>query len=308
MREFRRNGLAFDVSDDGPDVGPDDARADARADAPVALLLHGWPQDRHAWARVTPLLTAGGLRVVAFDQRGYSPRARPPGRAAYRMGELVADVVAAVDACGVQRVHLVGHDWGGSVAWAAAERHPERFASLTVLSTPHHRAFAAALRHLDQASHSWYMAAFQLPVLPELVLRSRLEDVLRRSGLPPEDARRYAARFREPGAARGGLAWYRALPLGASTLSGLPNPLRRNAFQRRQEPATVGAGRHRITVPTTYLWGSHDPALGRRAAEASGDWVASDYRFVELDAGHWLPETRPDEVASAVLDRAGGAR
>ncbi|MDU0314186.1 alpha/beta fold hydrolase [Phycicoccus sp. M110.8] len=299
MRELSRNGLTFDVSDDGPD--------DGAADPPVALLLHGWPQDRHAWSRVTPLLTAGGLRVVAFDQRGYSPRARPRGRAAYRMGELVADVVAAVDACGVQRVHLVGHDWGGAVAWAAAERHPERFASLTVLSTPHHRAFAAALRHLDQASHSWYMAAFQLPVLPELVLAGRLEGVLRRSGLPPEDARRYAARFREPGAAGGGLAWYRALPLGASTLSGLPNPLRRKASRDRAEVPDPGLGGHRITVPTTYLWGSHDPALGRRAAEASGDWVASDYRFVELDAGHWLPETRAQEVAAAVLSRAGGA-
>ncbi|GAB3438588.1 alpha/beta fold hydrolase [Phycicoccus ginsengisoli] len=295
MRELRRDGLVFDVSDDGPD--------DGRPDPPVALLLHGWPQDRHAWSRVTPLLTAGGLRVVAPDQRGYSPRARPSGRAAYRMPELVADVVAAVDACGVQRVHLVGHDWGGAVAWAAAERHPERFASLTVLSTPHHRAFAAALRHPDQAARSWYMAAFQLPLLPELVLRGRLEAVLRGSGLPAQDAKRYAARFREPGAAGGGLAWYRGLPLGASTLSGIPNPLRRRGSRDADERPPS----HRITVPTTYLWGAGDPALGRRAAETSEGWVASDYRFVELDAGHWLPETRPHEVAEAVLSRAGGA-
>ena len=169
------------------------------------VLLHGWPQDRHAWSQVTPLLAEAGLRVVAFDQRGYSPGALPTGRAAYRMPELVADVLALVDALGETRVHLVGHDWGGSVAWAFAERHPERLLSLTVLSTPHHRAIAWAMRHADQARRSWYMAAFQLPVFPELVLRRRLPAALRRSGLPEQDVQRYAARFRQPGMASGGL-------------------------------------------------------------------------------------------------------
>ena len=284
MDGFSRQGLRFDVADSG-------GAASGGTDREVAVLLHGWPQDHTAWDRVTPLLVAGGLRVLAPDQRGYSPGARPPGTAAYRMGELVADVAALLDEAGVARAHLVGHDWGGSVAWAFAERHPERLASLTVLSTPHHRALACAFRHADQARRSSYMVAFQVPLVPELVLRRTLPRVLRGSGLPEPDIQRYAARFREPGAAGAGLAWYRALR----------NPLRGNGSGRSGE---LSAAR-RITVPTTYLWGRGDPALGRAAAERTARWVASDYRFVELDAGHWLPETRPDDVAAAILSRAG---
>ena len=287
MREFTRDGLVFDVTEVGP------------PDGEVALLLHGWPQDRTAWTAVATELAAAGMRAVAFDQRGYSPRARPQGRAAYRMRELVADVAAAVAATGAERVHLVGHDWGGSVAWAFAERHPELLRSLTVLSTPHHRALAAALRHPDQARKSWYIAAFQLPWLPEAVLRRRLPAVLRDIGLPEPDVQRYAARFREPGAAAGGLAWYRALPLGGDVL---PDP--RKLLRRKGSRATPAErSSSSITVPTTYLWGSRDPALGREAAEASGRWVSAAYDFVELDAGHWLPETEPHAVAKAVVSQ-----
>ena len=280
MQEFTRAGLVFDVTDSDA-AGGTGAPGDPVAE--VAVLLHGWPQDRDTWSQVTPLLVDAGLRVVAFDQRGYSPRARPRKRRDYRMEELVGDVLALLDALGSPRVHLVGHDWGGSVAWAFAERHPERLRSLTVLSTPHHRAIAWAMRHADQARRSWYMAAFQLPVLPELLLRRRLAQTLIRSGLPEEHAQRYAGRFREPGAARGGLAWYRAIPL------------RRNGSRTSTS--------HRISTPTTYVWGRDDTALGRAAAERTRDHVAADYTFTELAAGHWLPETRPREVAAAVLER-----
>src|SRR5690349_24591533 len=123
-----RDDLVFDVSDSDEGGSADESGA---GDGEVAVLLHGWPQDRHSWAQVTPLLVDAGLRVVAFDQRGYSPRARPTGRRDYRMEALVGDVLALLDALGFPRVHLVGHDWGGSVAWAFAERHPERLRSLT---------------------------------------------------------------------------------------------------------------------------------------------------------------------------------
>ena len=272
MEELTRDDLVFDVSDNG--TGDE-----------VVVLLHGWPQDCQAWAAVTPLLVEAGLRVVAFDQRGYSPGARPAGRQAYRMKELVGDVLALLDGLGVQRVHLVGHDWGGAVAWALAERHPERLHSLTVLSTPHHRAMAWAMLHGDQAARSWYMAGFQLPLLPELVLKHSLGAVLRLSGLPEEHAQRYAARFREPGAAGSELAWYRAIPWW-------PN--------RSGESAG-----HPISTPTAYVWGRKDPALGRAAAQRTREHVAADYTFIELDAGHWLPETHPHEVATAILQRTG---
>ena len=147
MDHCTRDGLVFDVRDDGPAGGE------------AVVLLHGWPQDHTAWRRVTPLLHAAGLRTLAPDQRGYSRGARPSRPTAYGMRELVADVVALLDQAGVDRAHLVGHDWGGSVAWAVAERHPERLRSLTVLSTPHHRAMAlgrAARRPgTAQPLHAW---------------------------------------------------------------------------------------------------------------------------------------------------------
>jgi pimeloyl-ACP methyl ester carboxylesterase len=269
MEGFTRDGLRFDVQDAGPRGGP------------VVVLLHGWPQDHTAWDRVAPLLHRAGLRTLAPDQRGYAPGARPPGRAAYRMAELVGDVEALLDAAGLQRAHLVGHDWGGAVAWAFAARHPSRLTGLTVLSTPHPGALGWALRHSDQALRSWYLLAFQVPALPEAVLRRQLLGLLARSGLPAADAQRYAARFREPGAARGGLAWYRALGLD------------------------LGGGVQRVRVPTTLVWGRRDPALGRAAAERTARWVAGDYRFIELDAGHWLPELEAEAVAAAVIARAG---
>jgi pimeloyl-ACP methyl ester carboxylesterase len=277
MRTCARDGLTFDVWDEGPREGD------------AVVLLHGWPQDHTAWRHVAPLLHAEGLRTLAPDQRGCSPGARPAEATAYGLRELVGDVRAVMDEADVEQAHLVGHDWGGSVAWAFAERHPERLRSLTVLSTPHHRAMAWAFRHGDQGLRSWYMAAFQVPVLPELVLRAGLPLVLRSSGLPHEDAQRYAERFREPGAATGGLNWYRALTRARPEQgAGRPRPPRG----------------HRITVPTTYVWGSSDPALGRAAAERTARYVAADYRFVELDAGHWLPETRPERVAEEIVSRA----
>ncbi|KRE56464.1 alpha/beta fold hydrolase [Phycicoccus sp. Soil748] len=298
MEHFNRDGLTFDVTDAGPSGGP--------ADRPVAVLLHGWPQDRSAWAPVTSRLVAQGVRVLAPDQRGYSPGARPRGAAAYRMSQLVADVLALVDASGAPRVHLVGHDWGGAVAWAFAERHPDRLHSLTVASTPHPDAMAWALRHGDQALKSWYMLAFQVPVLPEAFLRRRLPSVLRGTGLPPEQVQRYVARFREPGAASGGLAWYRALRPRLPRLQ--PSDLHPSHLWARLAGGAKGHGPDHgfaspVRVPTTYLWGRHDPALGRAAAERTARCVGPDYRFVELDAGHWLPESHPDEVAAAVLDR-----
>ncbi len=266
---FARDGLRFDVRDKGPGKGD-----------PV-VLLHGFPQDATAWDQVVPLLHEAGLRTLAPDQRGYSPQARPRGRRAYRMSHLVDDVLALLDDRGLARAHVVGHDWGGAVAWALAGSRPERVASLTVLSTPHPAAFAAALPGA-QGIASWYMGAFQLPLLPEVVLARSLSRMLR--GLPEASLAHYTGRMREPGALGAALGWYRALPF---------SPPR---------------GTRPTTVPTTYLWGAKDPALRRRGAELTARHVTGPYRFVELEAGHWLPETRPAEVASAVVERVASAR
>jgi pimeloyl-ACP methyl ester carboxylesterase len=266
IREVRRGRLRFDVQDEGPRDG-----------APV-VLLHGFPQDSASWDGVVARLHSAGLRTLAPDQRGYSPGARPPRRGDYRVEWLVEDLRALLDAAGLPAAHVVGHDWGGAVAWAAGDVIPERLSSLTVLSTPHPRALIRSLTRSTQLLRSYYMFLFQLPVLPERVLAPRLEALLRRSGLPAAHAAHYAERMREPGALTGALHWYRALPLS------------------RLENAAV-------TVPTTYVWGSKDFALGRCAAELTEEEVEAPYRFVEVEAGHWLPEREPDLVAELVLDQ-----
>ncbi len=304
MDSYRHDGLTFDVLDQGPTDG-----------IPV-VLLHGFPQDATSWARVSDLLGAAGCRTLAPDQRGYSPGARPPEISAYAVRHLVGDVVALLDAAGLERTHLVGHDWGGGVAWECAARHPGRFASLTVVSTPHPRALDWAFRHSDQGLRSWYMLAFQLPWLPERLLVRGFSARLQRTGMPPALAEHYAARFATPADLFGPVAWYRAafaLPqpgrVRPPILSNSPSaraardPDARETRETREARET----RHTVTIPTTYVWGNTDFALGRAAAERTARHVSGDYRFVELDGGHWLPETHPEELAGEILARAAAS-
>jgi pimeloyl-ACP methyl ester carboxylesterase len=149
--------------------------------------------------------------------------------------------------------------------------------SLTALSTPHPAALARAWRGgWDQRRRSWYMAAFQLPALPEQVMARGFETLMRRSGLPAPDRRRYADHLASPAAIAGPIGWYRA-------------------SRRSSVPA------RRVRVPTTYVWGRHDPFLGPMAAHLTAEHVAAPYELVELDAGHWLPETRAADCAAAVV-------
>ena len=272
LTSFTHRELRFDVLDQGPEDGP------------VVLLLHGFPQDARSWDAIAARLNEHGLRTLAMDQRGYSPGARPRRVAAYRRDELCSDALALADAAGVTRFHLVGHDWGGVLAWDLAVRAADRVLSLSVLSTPHPRALGHALRTVGQLKKSWYIGMFQIPSVPEHLLAGRVDDFLQRAGLPEEAAARYRNRFSTAGDLRGPINWYRAL-------------LRYDGI----EPE--GSGQGIITVPTTFLWGRRDPALGRTAAEETEVYVHAPYRFVELDAGHWLPDLEAPTVTEAVLER-----
>ena len=279
METYAHDGLTFDVRDSAPESPSGD---------PV-VLLHGFPQTSLAWAAVIDRLTATGRRSLAPDLRGYSPGARPRGRSAYRLDVLTGDVLALLDAAGAERAHLVGHDWGGGLAWQVAIDHPERVSRLTVLSTPHPAAMREAWRHGPQALRSWYMLAFQVPVVPEALLSRGLKRFgMRGHGLPADHERAYVERLTEPGALTGAINWYRALATSP--------PADRTDRARRPD---------RVACPTTYLWGRRDAYLGREAAERTEAYIDAPYRFVELDADHWLPEKRPDEVADAILEPLG---
>jgi pimeloyl-ACP methyl ester carboxylesterase len=268
---FLRPGLRFDVVDSGP------------AEAPAVVLLHGWPQQPFSFEVVASRLKAAGLRTLTPTQRGYAPAARPTRRRDYRTSATAADVVALLDTAGLAQAHIVGHDWGGIQAWGMAGWHAARVASLTVLSTPHPAAFVKSLWTSRQGLLSWYVALFQLPVLPESAARRTLAKSLRDSGLPSDFADRYADAMAEPGAFTGALNWYRGIPFSI------------------REP--MG----RITVPTSYVWGRHDVALARHSVELTADYVIGPYEVVELEAGHWLPETKPDAVAGAILAQVQSA-
>jgi len=264
---FERNGLRFDVEDSGPEG------------ASAVVLLHGFPQQPSSWDAVAGRLQAEGLRTLVPTQRGYTPAARPTRRRDYATTETAADVVALLDAAGIDHAHLVGHDWGGTQAWGVAAWYPDRVTSLTVLSTPHPAAMFKSFRTSRQGLKSWYMGFFQLPLLPEVAARRVLAKSLAESGLPADRVETYAAAMAEPGALTGALNWYRGIPFSTRT--------------------PIGA----VRVPTSYVWGRHDFALARPAAELTASYVTGPYAFVELDSGHWLPETDPVSVANAIGQR-----
>lgn len=266
--------LVLDVRTTGPDAGD-----------PV-LLLHGFPATSLTWSEVAPVLAEAGLKVVAPDQRGYSPGARPTDVDAYRTDVLAQDVVDLADALGLDTFHLVGHDWGAAVAWAVAAHHGHRLRTLTTFSVPHLAAYNAALREdRDAQERAAYIGLLRQEGKAEELL---LADDARRlramyQGAVPEplvDA--YVERLQEPGALTAALAWYRAM---TADLGSLPD----------------------VDVPTTFVWSTDDLAIGRAGADACGDHVTADYRYVVLDGvTHWIPESAPAAAAAAILARVRG--
>lgn len=265
--QVSRGELVFNVTEAGPPDGE-----------PV-LLLHGFPQHSDSWDTLVPHLTAAGYRTVAMDQRGYSPGARPVGRAAYRITNLVADAAAVIDQRGGGRAHVVGHDWGSAVAWALASAEPGKVRSLTALSVPHPGAFLHAMVTSTQGLKSWYMYLFQLPWLPERLLRDRLAEVLVRSGQSREHAERDAAGIAGPGALTAALNWYRAMPL--------------LDFRRANDP---------VRRPTLFVWSDGDIAIGRAGVDRTPKYVRAPYRFEVLrGVSHWILDEAPDALAELLV-------
>jgi len=273
MDSFTRDDLTFETLDRGPEDGE------------AVVLLHGFPQYRGSWAGVAEVLARHGYRVLAPDQRGYSPGARPAPRRAYRVHELAEDALTLIDAAHVGRAHLVGHDWGATVAWTVAARAPHRLLSLTAVSTPHPTAIFRTLLTSRQMRSSWYLFFFQVPRLPERVVLGKGGRfgvrLLERTGLDRDTARAYMDRLlSDPGLLTGALNWYRALPRD------IPFDL------------TIGP----VRVPTLYVRGTDDVSVSRRAAELTETWVAAPYGYEALaGATHWIPEQAPEELAMLIL-------
>ena len=273
LLRYRHDGLAFDVLDEGP------------LDGDPVVLLHGFPERASCWRDVAPLLHAHGLRTYAPDQRGYSPGARPRRRRDYTMDKLEADVVALIETIG-RPVHLVGHDWGANSGWLVAAHHPELVRSFTAVSVPHPAAFRSAIFGSRQLFSSWYMAAFQLPRLPERLAAKpgeRFDQGLLDGGMTREDVARFRREIVADGALTGGLNWYRAMPF---------------THQRSiSDP---------VEVPTTVVWSDADIAVRRVSIDRCAAYVTGPFELVVLPGvSHWIPTQAPQAVADAVLSRIG---
>src|SRR5262245_58603709 len=263
-----------------------DALVAGAADAPLVLLLHGFAESMHCWSAQATALADMGFRAIAPSQRGYSPRARPDPQdfPSYHIDRLMDDAMAIVAASGYdgQRFHLAGHDWGGSIAWALADRYHERIASLTVLSRPHPNAFNRALAtDGEQSYRSRHHKAFLEPDAADIVLAddSRwLRDRWTANGVPPAAMEKHLSVLGNKDAMEAALAWYRA----------------RGAIRGPLGP---------IRVPTLYIWGDADDTVGRTAAEGTEDFIAAPYQFEVLPGvGHFPADQTPERVSELMLE------
>ncbi|WP_328407372.1 alpha/beta fold hydrolase [Nocardia sp. NBC_00403] len=262
-------------------AGTFDALACGEPGGREVMLLHGFPEAAIEWEFQIDALGNGGCHVVAPDQRGYSPGARPEHVADYRVEELVGDVVAIADELGWQRFDLVGHDWGAYVGWAAAAAMPERIRTWTAVSLPHPAAFLRALTEdEDQAQRSNYFALLRRPRVAERVLLADDAAALRQIfewKIPEERIDDYVHRLTQPDALTAALNWYRAMHLAAPTDA--------------------------VAVPTLYVWSTEDSTIGSTAAMATERHVTGPYRFEMLeDVSHWIPEQAPEALTRLIME------
>lgn len=260
---------------------------------PLVVLLHGFPEFWYSWRRQIPALAAAGFRVIALDMRGYNESDKPAGVASYKLKVLARDVVELIHHAGVDRAHVVGHDWGGVVAWEVAARHPDAVDKLAVLNAPHPAAYRRELRRFGQVLKSWYVFLFQLPRLPEWLMRFRgyrlMEQTFRYGPARPEafsadDIWEYKRALSHPGALTATINYYRA-------------GLRYFQENTRDLPP--------IAAPTLLIWGERDPYVSRRVTQDLQPWVPNLHLKLIPDAGHWVQNEDPESVNQLILEFLG---
>jgi len=271
------NGIRLHVITAGPEDGQ-----------PV-ILLHGFPEFWYGWRKQIHALAEAGYRVIVPDQRGYNLSDKPKGIKAYTLDKLSDDILGLMDALGYEKVNLVGHNWGGSVAWALAIWHPERLHKLGILNSPHPAVTSNFLRRCDpeQLRRSWYIFAFQIPWMPEVLLRAnnwrRLELALRDSGNPHTftgaEIAEYKLTWEQPGTMTAMLNWYRA---------------GRYIFGLLKET--------QVKAPTLLIWGMQDKALSHRMARPSMDYCDEGKLVFFEDATHWVQHDEAEAVNQILIE------
>jgi pimeloyl-ACP methyl ester carboxylesterase len=262
----------------------------------LVILLHGFPEFWYSWKEQLEAL-GESFHVIAPDLRGYNLSDKPPRIEDYSIDRLVADVVGLIDYFGAQRAAIVGHDWGGAVAWAVAQRHPERVSNLAVLQVPPAAAWRANMT-LKQLLRSWYMFFFQIPRLPEWLIRrdnfaaidrTFKEKIVRKNTFSNEDVELYRKAASQPGALTGSINYYRA-----------------NVFDRlfaSKRTATRNAGHDLIRVPTLFIFAEQDFAIVPETVRGLAKYIEAPYQEVRIpDSGHWVQNEAAAEVNAALLE------
>ena len=259
-------------------------------EGPLVVLLHGFPEFWYSWRYQIPALAAAGFHVIAPDMRGYNESEKPSGIRNYQIELLTDDVADLIHHAGAQRATIVGHDWGGVIAWYMPMRHQHAVEKLIVLNGPHPGAFLRKLWAPAQLRKSWYIFFFQLPWLPETTFRARgyawLDHMLRHDPTRPgafdeEDIRRYKRAIAQPGALNAAINYYRTI--------------------FRRSPLKVIHEMRRIVVPTLLIWGERDRYLDIRLTEDLDEWVPK-IRIERLSqASHWVQNDAPERVNQLII-------
>jgi pimeloyl-ACP methyl ester carboxylesterase len=274
IRDVQANGMTFR------------SRMAGDAGEPV-LLLHGFPETSHMWVQLMPKLVAAGYRCIAPDQRGYSPGARPVDVEAYAYRALASDVFAIADAGDFARFHLVGHDWGALVGWAALGCDADaRITTFTSLSIPHSLAIARATN--EDEGGELYRTILQLLLTeggPETAFLANDAAALRGAYThsTPEEIEEYVSVLSQSGAMTAAANWYRASRAHKRSLEDPDSPYRD------------------VSTPTLLIWGKNDPYVRRMSVDLARAYMKGEYRVVEADTGHWIAQEAPDVVAYEVL-------
>ena len=269
-------------------------------EGPLMLLLHGFPEFWYSWRHQIPAFSKN-FHVVAPDMRGYNKTDKPPKIEDYSAINLIGDVASLIHnlAPNDKRAILIGHDWGGAIAWMVAMFQPQLIEKLIILNVGHPGTRnRKGFLDFDQMQRSWYMFFFLMPEVPEEVfsrndyeiLRKMVFDTAKRKGaFTKDDIERYVSSWKEPGALTGAINYYRAIT---------NSQYWRELGRPRNYPL--------IKAPTLQIWGEDDPFLGKQLTEDTGEFIDAPYslKFIP-NCGHWVEQEAPDEVNKLILDFVG---
>ncbi len=284
---------ALDLTDGYADVNGVRLHYVEAGSGPLVILLHGFPEFWFSWRHQIPMLAAAGFHVVAPDMRGYNLSAKPKGWRLYDTDYLARDIAELIGHFGVERAHVVGHDWGAAVAYTVAMRHPESLESLSILNVPHPERMLAGLRTWRQLRKSWYMFFFQIPALPERLIARDDFSFAKRSlradspmAFSDADLERYVEAWSQPGALTGMINYYRAA--------------------LRRSPRAAQASLVPIQTRTLVIWGERDRHLGAELAEPLPQWVPNVRVERIAEATHWVQHDEPELVGRLLIEFLSG--